>query len=164
MHHEEFYGGLSSVEPQSLRIPGSGRPLGKGTYIVILYLSGRKRIRVGRLGEFPFRKGYYAYVGSAFGPGGLTARLRHHANVAGRPHWHVAYLRKEASVVAMLFQESSQRHEHDWAKQLLGMPGASSAVAGFGSSDCNCGTHLIYFPKKALLFNLRIPLDSKKNI
>jgi len=161
---ENFFSGLSAVDPESLRIPGSGRSLGKGTYIVILYLSGSKRIRIGRLGEFQFRRGYYTYVGSAFGPGGLAARLRHHANIAGRPHWHVDYLRQEALVAGMLFQESSQRHEHEWAKQLLGMHGASPAIAGFGSSDCNCRTHLIYFTKKALLFNVRIPLDSKKNI
>lgn len=164
MNPENFFRGLSSVDPKSLRIPGCGRSLGKGTYIVLLYLSRKKRIRIGRLGEFQFLKGYYAYVGSAFGPGGLGARLRHHANLAERPHWHVDYFRKEALVAGMFFQEDCNRREHAWAKYLLGMNGASPAVAGFGSSDCNCSAHLIYFPKKSLLSNLMIPLDSKENI
>ncbi len=36
------------------------------------------RIQIGKLGQFKFKKGYYAYVGSAFGPGGLNSRIKHH--------------------------------------------------------------------------------------
>ncbi len=37
-----------------------------------------KRFEMGRLGRFDIIPGYYAYVGSAFGSGGLPARLGHH--------------------------------------------------------------------------------------
>jgi len=43
---------------------------GKGTYILILTLNKSRKIYIGRLGEFTFEYGYYAYVGSALGPGG----------------------------------------------------------------------------------------------
>ena len=45
-------------------------PDDKGTYILIMGLGTMKRLEIGRLGTFDFIPGYYAYVGSAFGPGG----------------------------------------------------------------------------------------------
>ncbi|MCD4722450.1 MAG: DUF123 domain-containing protein [Desulfobacula sp.] len=51
---------------------------GKGTYIIVMYLDKSKRIQIGKLGQFKFKKGHYAYVGSAFGPGGLKSRIKHH--------------------------------------------------------------------------------------
>ena len=57
--------------------------LGKGTYVLILNLKRAKRIVVGnskkaKLSSRLFQAGYYAYVGSAFGPGGLAARIKRH--------------------------------------------------------------------------------------
>lgn len=37
-----------------------------------------KRIRIGKLGVLLFGKGFYAYFGSMFGPGGLKSRIRRH--------------------------------------------------------------------------------------
>ena len=48
----------------------------KGTYALLLYLRHRRAIRVGRLGPIDFDSRWYIYVGSAFEPGGLAARLR----------------------------------------------------------------------------------------
>jgi len=49
-----------------------------GTYALLLKLDKQERITVGRLGTFDFPAGYYLYVGSALGPGGLQARLARH--------------------------------------------------------------------------------------
>jgi Uri superfamily endonuclease len=38
--------------------------------------------------------------------------------------------------------------EHDWATCFAEMPGASVPLAGFGSSDCACETHLYFFKKR----------------
>jgi Uri superfamily endonuclease len=43
-----------------------------GTYVLLLKNSQMKRIRVGKLGVLLFGKGFYAYFGSMFGPGGLV--------------------------------------------------------------------------------------------
>jgi hypothetical protein len=49
-----------------------------GTYVLLLRNSRMKRIRIGKLGVLLFGKGFYAYFGSMFGPGGLKSRIRRH--------------------------------------------------------------------------------------
>ena len=51
-----------------------------------------KRIDIGSLGRFDILPGFYAYVGSAFGAGGLRARIGHHLESTAWPHWHIDYL------------------------------------------------------------------------
>ncbi|MEW8259618.1 MAG: DUF123 domain-containing protein, partial [Candidatus Thiodiazotropha taylori] len=53
----------------------------------------RQQIQVGRLGLCDFTRGWYLYVGSAFGPGGVAARCAHHRRISPRPRWHIDYLR-----------------------------------------------------------------------
>ena len=53
-------------------------PEDKGTYVLIASLAQMKRLEIGRLGTFDIKPGFYAYVGSAFGAGGLRARIGHH--------------------------------------------------------------------------------------
>jgi len=120
-------------------------PSEPGTYALILAASNPRRIRVGGLGTLAVRRGCYVYVGSAFGPGGLRGRLSHHLRVARRPHWHIDYLRRVARPIGIWYCLDTARREHDWARTLLGMPGASMALRRFGASDCLCDTHLIFF-------------------
>lgn len=114
----------------------------------MLYVKSLTQIQVGKLGVFHFKRGYYAYVGSAMGPGGLSARLRHHLKVAVRPHWHIDYLRREAVVKEVWVSRRSDCREHVWADKLMHMKTASIPAPGFGSSDCSCATHLFYFQKR----------------
>ncbi|NIR50425.1 GIY-YIG nuclease family protein [candidate division KSB1 bacterium] len=93
----------------------------------------------------PFKIGYYAYVGSAFGAGGLAARINHHLSISNRPRWHIDYLRQKASIEQIWLTESSQKLEHDWARLLSQMDHARITVEGFGASDCRCASHLFYF-------------------
>ena len=64
----------------------------KGTYILIAGVSQMKRLAIGSLGEFDITAGFYAHVGSAFGCGGLRARIGHHLESTPEPHWHIGYL------------------------------------------------------------------------
>ena len=64
-----------------------------GSYILLLYLPLNITLTVGRLGTFDFPAGWYAYVGSAFGAGGLVGRIKHHLQPLENPHWHIDYLR-----------------------------------------------------------------------
>jgi hypothetical protein len=43
-----------------------------GTYVLLLRNSRMKGIRIGKLGVLLFGKGFYAYFGAMFGPGGLV--------------------------------------------------------------------------------------------
>ena len=115
-------------------------PAGKGTYALILQLSLPCRIKVGRLGLMEFPAGLYIYVGSAFGPGGLRARIAHHMKRASRPHWHIDHLRRVCDVEEVWYVEG-ERLECTWARRLL-RNSAAVPVPGFGCTDCRCNSHL----------------------
>jgi len=116
----------------------------RGTYALFLQLGQDTPITVGRLGTFSFRVGYYVYVGSALGSGGLSARLARHHRQQKRLHWHIDYLLARAHIVGILADTSGERLECAWARKWLDTPGARSIVPGFGASDCDCPAHLIY--------------------
>lgn len=115
-----------------------------GTYALILHLARSQIIGVGRLGAFDFPAGWYVYVGSALGPGGLAGRLGRHL-APGALHWHVDYLRQEAYLEAICCLVDDQRLEHLWAITLQDRPGVAMPCPGFGASDCRCLTHLFHF-------------------
>jgi len=128
-----------------------------GTYLLALWLSDKRVVRVGRLGLVEFPRGWYAYVGSALGPGGIQARLRRHRRrlsdpgqrgpAAKRAHWHVDYLREEAAWGGAWGRSGAARLECAWAAALSARPGASIAAVGFGASDCGCRAHLVHLPQ-----------------
>jgi Uri superfamily endonuclease len=119
-------------------------PTVPGTYALILRSSRACTIRIGRLGTLRLRPGWYVYVGSAFGPGGLRPRIAHHGRRAQRPHWHIDYLRLYTRIEAVWCCRGA-RCEHQWAANIGAMPGAAVVLPGFGSSDRGCETHLYWF-------------------
>ena len=132
-----------------------------GTYALILELAMPTDLTIGRLGRIRFDARFYLYAGSAFGPGGLAARLRHHLGDTSRPHWHVDYLRAVAGIRDIWTSEDEQRMECAWYAASARMRGASP-IRGFGSSDCGCPSHLVALPRlpKQAVFQqlLRTPL------
>jgi Uri superfamily endonuclease len=120
----------------------------KGTYILILQLAQSEVMTIGRAGSHPFAAGWYTYVGSAFGAGGLGGRLKHHLSPVKRPHWHIDYLRKAAEIREIWYVASECVYEHQWAKALSSLPGAVIPVRRFGASDCKCRSHLVYLPAR----------------
>jgi Uri superfamily endonuclease len=113
--------------------------------VLILALPRSVTVRVGCLGRFPFPAGWYAYVGSARGPGGLAARLARHLRSTKPLRWHVDYLRACAWPAQVWYTVGTRRQECAWARTLARFPGASLPVPRFGASDCRCPAHLIYF-------------------
>ncbi|MGB9879850.1 MAG: GIY-YIG nuclease family protein [Anaerolineae bacterium] len=118
-----------------------------GTYALILKLEKETQIRIGRLGTFSFPPGYYVYVGSALGSGGLQARLARHQRSDKKLHWHIDYLLAHARIVGIQVDHSGKRLECRWAQVLLSEPWARVVAPRFGASDCRCLTHLIYAGK-----------------
>lgn len=116
-----------------------------GTYVVVLKSAQARTVQIGRLAQLAVRRGYYVYVGSALGPGGVRARLRHHAKVSRRQHWHLDYLRAETAFYAAYAGYSPERKECEWASILATGEGVTEPMSGFGSSDCRCNSHLFYF-------------------
>jgi len=119
-----------------------------GTYSLILSSSIEKPVTIGRLGTIFLKPGFYVYVGSAFGPGGLKARLNHHFNRSSRPHWHLDYLIPDLSVYEIWYTYDQVRREHQWAAVHAQSRGAHAPLPGFGASDCRCPSHLFFYPSK----------------
>ncbi len=117
-----------------------------GTYALLIRVDAPLTIRAGRLGEVRLAAGWYAYTGSAHGPGGLRARVDRHRRAAKKQHWHIDRLTAAAPVVGVWAAVTPEPLECAWAAALAGLPGAGRPAAGFGASDCGCGGHLICLP------------------
>jgi len=127
-----------------------------GTYLLLLESAKVTELTVGRLGPMQAVPGYYLYVGSAYGPGGVNARISHHRKASLRPHWHIDYLRTVAGLVDA-WCVFDRRCEHEWAQLLMQDQEMVMPVKKFGASDCGCFTHLFYRkdrPAKAALEKL----------
>ncbi len=128
------------------RIMKSELPKTAGTYMLLFYLRKAATLDVGRLGALNFKRGWYAYVGSAFGPGGLAARVGRHLKEKKKLRWHIDYLRVVAQPRQVWFNSSPHVLEHLWAQKLKEDGGYP--IRRFGSSDCHCTSHLYYFSKR----------------
>lgn len=117
-----------------------------GAYILLLRLASDAEIEVGRFGVTRFRRGEYAYVGSAMG--GLDARIARHLRAEKKNHWHIDYLLTRTAVAGVLEFETSDHIECELSDALAGSDASTAPVRGFGSSDCGCSSHLYYFGER----------------
>ena len=113
-----------------------------GTYILLVELPTRTAIDVGKLGRLDFEAGFYAYVGSARGPGGLSARLGRYFAGPEHKHWHIDYLLEYAKAPGALRRVERRRLECEWARWLRAR--GHVHVSRFGTSDCRCSSHLFF--------------------
>ncbi|WP_455365529.1 GIY-YIG nuclease family protein [Kaarinaea lacus] len=120
----------------------------KGTYIVVAEAKRTFTCQVGKLGGLAGKRGFYLYVGSALGSGGVNARVGHHLRIAEKPRWHFDYLRPAVIPRRIWYCRSLNRCEHQWASVLAELPGAEIPLEKFGATDCQCQTHLYYFRKE----------------
>lgn len=114
-----------------------------GTYALVLGSHTSTSTQIGRWGRLNIHPGYYIYVGSAFGPGGVLARVSRHYREAKSKHWHIDYLLEFVSSISVWYSYDPIRLEHCWAQALIKMTDIKS-VRGFGCSDCKCETHLFF--------------------
>jgi sugar fermentation stimulation protein A len=115
----------------------------RGVYIAVFRLLRRRRIRVGRLGQFLFEPGYYFYVGSA--QKNLSARLDRHARRRKPLRWHIDYLSCRATMIGAVIVPGPRRRECKLAEELSAR--FKRVVPRFGASDCRCPGHLFYSPR-----------------
>jgi Uri superfamily endonuclease len=130
-------------------------PVAPGTYALHLHLAQPTSLSVGKLGEYNFPTGAYFYLGRAFGPGGLRARLGRHLRGVGKPHWHIDTLRAKTQLRSYHFVEGASGDIHQapapleclWSQALANSERAFIPAPGFGSSDCHagCPAHLVAF-------------------
>jgi sugar fermentation stimulation protein A len=128
------------------RQPAQIAPRTPGVYQLWLELSSPTRLTVGKLGTFDFPTGVYVYTGSALG--GLEQRLARHRRRRKKMHWHIDYLLKHARIVRITTRATRRRLECSWNTQTLRLVGARVIAPRFGSSDCDCVTHLVYLGER----------------
>ncbi len=116
-----------------------------GTYAIVFHSDSNRSVPIGKLGTLDIVPGVYVYVGSAFGPGGLRARVGRHFVKQKKRRWHIDYLRSEIEPVEVWFTYHARKQEHQWASTLASMRTASIPLPGFGSSHCGCQSHLFHF-------------------
>ena len=119
-----------------------------GTYVLMLKSIVFQSAQVGKLGLLDLNPGYYMYVGSAFGPGGLRARVGRHRDGPNRLHWHIDYVSNILVLQSAWYSYDTSRREHSWAEIISKMKGFSIPKKSFGASDCNCESHLFYSNRK----------------
>jgi len=122
----------------------------KGAYILLLRIPARTRVRVGKLGTYSFPKGTYAYVGTAMN--GLEPRVRRHFSGEKKVHWHIDHLLERGEAVQAILVPSEIRLECLLNRLVDGLPGSRRIVKGFGSSDCDCHSHLHLIPSRSMRF------------
>ena len=120
-----------------------------GTYTLLLYAAQPLApIAIGKLGALSVAGGYYIYVGSAFGPGGVRARVAHHCRISHKPRWHIDYLRAQLKLVEIWYTLDPQPREEQWVSLLQTMPGFRQPMPGFGASDSHNSSHLFHSRKR----------------
>ena len=144
---------ITSLNPEGDNQPQSRvmRTNSFGTYALVLFIEEPVKISVDKLGAQQFLPGYYVYLGSALGPGGLRARVgRHlHQRASSKRHWHIDYLLRKSTLIEIWWGVGDDRQECSWS-EILGNSGIVFPL-GFGSSDCNCDGHLVAFRTTSVL-------------
>lgn len=123
--------------------PLSQIPTTKGIYVLIFQADTTATVTIGKLGQLQIQPGYYLYVGSAHGAGGIASRIKHHQRPRPmhNPRWHIDYL--PATLQAVWISETLP--ECECVAELLNrLPNTQRAMENFGASDCRCGGHLLY--------------------
>lgn len=121
-------------------------PAISGAYALLVALAAPLPVRAGA-GAAALAPGRYLYCGSAYGPGGLRARLARHMRRDKRAHWHVDQITCIGLVEGAFVEEGGDECALNAALGALPLP-----LPGFGSSDCpRCASHLRFWPHGAEL-------------
>jgi Uri superfamily endonuclease len=131
---------------KALNIIAKEVPRDKGGYILLLKLKKNTKVMLGKR-EVYLKEGYYAYIGSAMGYGGLNARIRRHIRKEKKLRWHIDRLTALDYVdfIAVFYTKEllENNFEHKVSECLLRK--GANYIKGFGSSDDRKSvSHLFY--------------------
>ena len=117
----------------------------KGVYVLIIKVKKDLLIDVGALGGIEFKKGNYAYVGSA--QNNLKKRIQRHLSKDKKKRWHIDYLllNPNTKIENIFYKEVGKEEECKIAHMLNS---SEESITGFGSSDCGCQSHLFRLKRK----------------
>ncbi len=113
----------------------------RGCYMIVIKVDKTIETPIGSLGKVIFPKGYYVYAGSAMK--NLTSRIDRHKRRRKNLFWHIDYLLQEAQYIQAFAIRTGDRIECLIAQGLRDI--CDWDIKGFGSSDCQCPSHLFGF-------------------
>lgn len=115
------------------------------TYILLIHLCQPQYLLIGKLGWNHFNEGYYLYVGTA--KKWIDKRLKRHLRRQKNKFWHIDYLLSDPipSVIKEIWIHQIPC-ECSVARVLAQSEACIPAQKGFGSSDCQCISHLFRIP------------------
>lgn len=112
-----------------------------GAYALTYRLDDPVTLPISSLKNPVLGAGIYVYAGSAFGPGGIRARVSRHLRVEKKARWHIDHLSARATCIDVKTYPGGR--ECALVVDMLAA-GAEVPVPGFGSSDCrDCRAHLV---------------------
>lgn len=124
--------------------PHPACPSGPGAYVVAIAIAAPLAIRLGAAASPLLRPGRYLYCGSAYGPGGLHARLARHFRKDKSIRWHVDQLTTAGEVKGAWAIALGDECELVERLGFLPVP-----IEGFGATDCtHCRSHLLRWPSR----------------
>jgi len=134
--------------------------LDSGSYLLIIKLRRKQKVKIGKLGVFDFPAGYYLYTGSAMR--NLRKRVaRHQRRRNKKLRWHIDFLlnNQYAVLERTVLYPSRDGQECRINRKIQKLRGGEILVRRFGASDCksDCGAHLIYFSKRPQPLYLSFP-------
>lgn len=112
-----------------------------GAYALLIRLDEPLQLDIPKFKGADLMPGSYVYCGSAYGPGGIRARVSRHLRTCKPMRWHVDRLTANGRVLQAGVVASGQ--ECELVAEILSR-GGIIALPGFGSSDCtSCAAHLV---------------------
>lgn len=129
----------SAYRPAALRFYTAADtiPAVPGAYLLAIALA--EPMTIARPVHAILGAGDYFYAGSAYGPGGLRARISRHMRRAKTCRWHIDQITAVAEIRGAWVLPNGDECELVAWHPALPMP-----ILGFGSSDCRrCRSHLL---------------------
>ncbi len=98
----------------------------KGSYALLVEVNEELR------GRWHLGPGYYLYIGSARGSGGLVSRISRHFSTNKKLRWHIDYVLAEGAtpLIAFLFPNLTEDELYELVSTSL-----EPAIEGFGCTD-----------------------------
>lgn len=122
-------------------------PADRGAYVLVIELAAPTSIILPGQPEAVLAAGRYLYCGSAYGPGGIKARVSRHMRPDKAIRWHVDRLTSAGKVIGAWAFPGGNECRLVASLAVLPIP-----LPGFGSSDCrNCASHLLRWPDEIQL-------------
>lgn len=119
----------------------------QGTYILFIRIKAEISIEI-RKKKVKLQPGYYVYIGSAFGVGGLSSRLHRHMRKTKKKHWHIDQVTMSKSTQIEGIGISLEKKNECQIASIFSSIKNIKIISGVGNSDCNfCQSHFFRIGK-----------------